>query len=93
MQEMATSDEDSVKTLADSFMTGWMAIEADRMSDSKATEIALVNRMVQLVSTYLISKLLRDLEAGDTDGGSPAEEPRVRWKKVLQGKSSTHPGS
>ena len=75
-------------------MAGWLAIEAGRASDSETTEVALVNRMVQLVSAYLISKLLRDLEAGDAVvGGSATEVSLVRWQKVLQGECSSHRGS
>ena len=87
--EKTTSGGDLVKTLADTFMTGWMATETNRV---KATEeVALVNRMVEVFSAYLISKFLRELEEGDSDAS--AGESRVRWQKVLQGKSSSHPGS
>ena len=95
MAAMAVSDGDSVKALADSFMTGWLAIEneVDGVSGSETREVALVNRMVQLFSSYVIVKLLKKLESSDTVGSTPAEGSRVTWQQVLQGGYRSRPGA
>ena len=82
MASSSVAEETSITSVADNFMTEWLAIkDSSHPERSHEVKIVLVNRMVQLFSWYLIEKLL-DEAYGSSPASSEAE------KSLLQGRDS-----
>lgn len=79
--------DDSVSALVDSFVAGWLATEAGGLAKEgrgrKERETELVDRMVRLLSWYVILDLLR--ESSDSADSSNDEVSRTKWEHILQG--------
>ena len=93
MAEMSVPE--FVQTLANNFAAGWLAIETASVTDETRSEneIAMVNRMVELLSWYLIQGLLQDSAAGNSvhQGLAPRLEASLKtWKAILSGMFSMH---